>query len=89
MVAHKLPVRARGAKEKLASTRSFVLLILITVVFCVAPDLVPEASAWFVGLETNAAILALGVFTVIVLRVRSVAGVGSLRAGSQIDHSWA
>lgn len=66
-----------------------MLLILITAVFCVAQDLVPEASAWFVGLETNAAVLALGVFTVIVLRLRSVAGVGSLRAGSQIDHSWA
>lgn len=76
-------------KKKLASARPFVLLIFMTVVFCVAQDLVPEASAWFVGLETNAAILALGVFTLIVLRVRSVARVGSLRAGSQIDPSGA
>ena len=50
-----------------------MLITLITVVFCVAQDLVPEAAEWFVGMETTAAILALSIFTVIVFRVRSVA----------------
>jgi hypothetical protein len=34
--------------------------------------LVSEASAWLAGMETNAVIVALCVFTVIVFRVRSV-----------------
>lgn len=49
-----------------------MLIILITVVFCLAQNLVSEASAWLVGMETNAAILALSIFTVMVFRIRSV-----------------
>lgn len=49
-----------------------MLVTLITVVVCVAQNLVPEAAEWLVGMETTAAILALGLFTVIAFRVRSV-----------------
>ena len=49
-----------------------MLIILVTAVFCLAQNLVLEASEWLVGMETNAAILALSIFTVIVFRVRSV-----------------
>ena len=65
-----------------------MLIILVTVVSCMAQNLVPEASAWLVGMETNAAILALSIFTVIVFRVRSVERTRSLQAASQIDHSY-
>ena len=79
--------RARGYKKRLASARRFMLIILVTVVSCMAQNLVPEASAWLVGMETNAAILALSIFTVIVFRVRSVERADALQAASQIDHS--
>lgn len=49
-----------------------MLIILVTVVSCLAQNLVSEASAWLAGMETNAAIVALSIFTVIVFRVRSV-----------------
>ena len=65
-----------------------MLIILVTVVSCMAQTLVREASAWLVGMETNAAILALSIFTVIVFRVRSVERADSLQAASQIDHSY-
>lgn len=52
-----------------------MLVTLITVVVCVAQNLVPEAAEWLVGMETTAAILALSLFTVIAFRVRSVARV--------------
>ena len=61
-----------------------MLIILVTVVFCLAQNLVP----WLVGMETNAAILALSIFTVIVFRVRRSNGRGRSRAASQIDHSY-
>ena len=65
-----------------------MLIILVTAVFCLAQNLVLEASEWLVGMETNAAILALSIFTVIVFRVRSVERADSLQAASQIDHSY-
>ena len=65
-----------------------MLIILVTAVFCMAQNFMPEASAWLVGMETNAAILALSIFTVIVFRVRSVERADSLEAASQIDHSY-
>ena len=65
-----------------------MLIILVTVVSCMAQALVPEASAWLVGMETNAAILALSIFTVIVFRVRSVERADSLQAASQLGHSY-
>jgi hypothetical protein len=61
---------------------------LFTVVSCLAQNLVSEPSAWLVGMERNAAILALSIFTVIVFRVRSVKRAESLQAASQIDHSY-
>ena len=51
-----------------------MLITFITVLFCVARDLVPQAAEWFVGMETTAGILALCLFTVIALRVRSFRG---------------
>ena len=59
-----------------------MLIILLTLLFCVAQNLVPEAS-FFVGWETNAAILGLGIFVLIVFRAWSVAPVKSLRTASQ------
>ena len=77
----------RRLKKRRASARPYVLIILLTAVFCVAQNWVPEPSSWFVRMETNAAILALGIFAVIAFRVRSVARVESLGAASQIDHA--
>jgi hypothetical protein len=68
-----------------ASARPFMLILLLTLMFCMAQNLVPAASAWLVGMETNAAILALSIFTVILFRVRSAAPPESLRATSQIE----
>jgi cellulose synthase/poly-beta-1,6-N-acetylglucosamine synthase-like glycosyltransferase len=60
-----------------------MLIIIITHLFCVAQNLVPEASAFFVGMETNAAILALIIFALIVFRVWFVAPLESPRPASQ------
>jgi hypothetical protein len=60
-----------------------MLIIVITFLFCVAQDLVPDALAFFGGMETNAAILALGIFVLIIFRVWSVAPAESLRPASQ------
>lgn len=60
-----------------------MLVTLITVVVCVAQNLVSEAAEWLVGMEPTAAILALGLFTVIAFRVRSVARVEALAAASR------
>ena len=64
-----------------------MLIILVTAVFCLAQNLVLEASEWLVGMETNAAILALSIFTVIVFRVRSVERAASLQ-GSVTNRSF-
>lgn len=58
-------------------------ITFITVLFCVAQDLVPQAAEWFVGMETTAGILALCLFTVIAFRVRSVARAESPRVASR------
>lgn len=65
-----------------------MLIILVTVVFCLAQNLVPEAFPWLLGMETNAAILALSIFTVIVFRVRRSNGRSRSRAASQIHRSY-
>ena len=49
-----------------------MLITIITLLFCVAEDLVPEASAFFAGMETDAAILALSILVLIMFRVWSV-----------------
>ena len=73
----------REARKRRASARPFMLITIITLLFCVAQDLLPEASALFAGMETNTAILALSVFVFIVFRIWYVMRVESLRAGSQ------
>ena len=60
-----------------------MLTILITVLFCIARDLVREAAALLAGIETNAAILALSIFILVFFRVWSVAPAASIRAASQ------
>ena len=59
-----------------------MLIIIITLLFCVAQNLVREASAFLLGMEPTAAILALSTFVLIVSRVWSVARIKSLRAAS-------
>ena len=46
-----------------------MLITIITLLFCVAQGLLPEASALFAGMETNAAVLALSIFVFIVFRI--------------------
>jgi hypothetical protein len=75
--------RLREAEKRLASARPLMLIIIVTLLLCVAQNLASEASAFFVGMEPNAAILALGIFVLIVFRVWSVTAVESLRPGSQ------
>ena len=53
------------------------MLIVIVTALCLARDLLPEKAALLAGIETDAAILALGVFAFITLRVR----LGTRRAG--------
>ena len=60
-----------------------MLITFITVLFCLAQDLVPQAAEWFVEMETTAGILALCLFTVVAFRVRSVARYQSPRAASR------
>ena len=50
-----------------------MLIIIITLLLCVAQNLVSEASAFLLGMEPTAAILALSTFVLIVSRVWSVA----------------
>ena len=56
---------------------------IISLLFCVAQDLLPGAPAFFGEMETSAAILTLGIFVLIVFRVWSVAPVESLHQASQ------
>jgi len=59
-----------------------MLTIIIALLFCVAQILVREASAFLLGMEPTAAILALSTFVLIVSRVWSVARIESLRTAS-------
>jgi len=63
-----------------------MLIIIITVLFCVAQNLVREASAFLLGIEPTAALLSLSTFVLIVSRVWSVARMESLRQ-RHINHS--
>ena len=63
-----------------------MLIIIITVLFCVAQNLVREASAFLLEMEPTAAILGLSTFVLIVSRVWPVARIASLRQ-HHIDHS--
>jgi hypothetical protein len=60
-----------------------VLIILVSVLFCVARNLVPEAAALLAGIETNAVILAVGIFIFIIFRVWAVARAASIGAASR------
>lgn len=60
-----------------------MLIILITILLCLARNLVPELAALLDAIETEAAILALSVYTFIIFRVWSVARVAPARAASQ------
>jgi len=60
-----------------------MLILIISLLFCMAQHLVPEAWAFFAGMETNAAILALSTFALIIFRAWSVARAELLRAASQ------
>jgi len=68
------------ASEELASSRAFVMITFIILILCVGRDLAPEAPALFAGIETNAAILAFGIFVFIIARVSAVARTASSRA---------
>ena len=46
-----------------------MMIILVSVPFCLALNFVPEAPALLVGIETDAAILSVTVLTLINLRV--------------------
>lgn len=59
---------------------SFVLIILITVLFCLVRDLAADAPAFLAGIETDAALLSLSVFIFVMLRVWFVTRVASMRA---------
>lgn len=62
------------------------MIMVIIVLCCAAQDvksLVCDAGALFAGIETDAAILALSIFTFIVFRVWSAARVASMGAESQ------
>ena len=63
-----------------------MLVIIITLLFCVAQNLVREASAFLLGIEPTAALLSLSTFVLIVSRVWSVARMESLRQ-RHINHS--
>ena len=63
-----------------------MLIIIITVLFCVAQNLMREASAFLLGIEPTAALLSLSTFVLIVSRVWSVARMESLRQ-RHINHS--
>lgn len=70
----------------MASARSFVMTMVIMVLCCAAQNVassVSEAAALFAKMETDVAILALGIFTFIVLRAWSAERVASMRAESQ------
>ena len=54
-----------------------MLITIITLLFCVAEHLVLEASAFFAGMETDAAILALSILVLIVFRVWPAVRLGS------------
>ena len=81
------------ANERLEAVRllrRFMLIILITLLFCVARNLVPEATRLLTGIETHAAILALSIFVVVFSRVWSVArarrlGQGRHRRGTRAE----
>jgi hypothetical protein len=60
-----------------------LIFIVVSLLFCLAQDLLPGALGFFVEMETSAAILALGIFVLIVFRVWCVAPVESLRPASQ------
>ena len=62
------------------------MIMVIIVLCCTAQNLeslVFDAAAMFARMETDAAILALGIFTFIVFRVWSAPRVASVRAESQ------
>jgi len=63
-----------------------MLIIIITLLICVAENLVREASAFLLGIEPTAALLSLSTFVLIVSRVWSVARIESLRQ-RHLNHS--
>lgn len=46
-----------------------MVIMLLIILFCLTENLVPEAPALLAGIETNAAILSMAVFSIIILRV--------------------
>ena len=63
-----------------------MLILIISLLFCMARNLVPEAWAFFAGMETHAAILALCTSAFIIFRAWSVAR-GRVASGNvAVDH---
>lgn len=76
MMVRDLPLSRLGRSGKDSPRGSFVMIMVIIVLSCVAQNLeslVFETAALFVRMETDAAILALSIFTFIVFRVWSAA----------------
>jgi len=65
-----------------------MLIIIINLLFCVAQKVGSEASAFFVGMETNAAILALSSFVLIVFRAWSGARLRGATRRVTVDNSY-
>lgn len=85
-MAHALPFSRLEGLGRMASGGSFVMVMAIIVLCCVAQNLESlafETAALFARMETDAAILALGIFMFIVFRVWSAARATSMRANSQ------
>lgn len=47
-----------------------MLVVLISALFCLGRDLLPQPAALLAALETNASLLALGLFVFVSLRVQ-------------------
>ena len=85
-MAHALPFSRLEGLGRTASGGSFVMIMAIIVLCCVAQNLeslVFDAAPVFARMETDAAILALGLFTFIGFRFCSAARVASMRAEPQ------
>ena len=77
------PFQGLSVRERIAFGGSFVMIMAIIVLCCVAQNLeslVFNAAALLARMETDGAILALCIFTFIVFRVWSAARVASMRA---------